>query len=816
MMAAYTGYAKVAKARQETLDNLEMRNNLLQSSHTIRAGLLETYKYLDLFLLEPRSQTARQQVDQTMDQTLQDTNTLLANPWTEQLGISDSVQRLRALLQQLDAEILKLVETRLETTSQYPSMAIGNIVMRPNRNQILSELSLTMLELEEENVITEHPDVYQGFITLNTIWTQMLSNFRIYLANRMGSFNEEILPEQERGIETQYLGLTQQLELLRTMDEEGRLGFQASTAVTEIADHAELWFLGFQQVKEIHRSGKWRLDSIIIKETIAPLVDEISSLLQTLDNEIALHASQDMHSLSNAAFGHNYVLLIAAGFGFGFVLLILLSTEQLVFKPIATIAQALKAEAFGKTVDLLPMVHSKETQDLIDAFGEMRKQVHNRQADLEYQTLHDALTGLPNRVLLQISLEQMLKSAQRKNQPLSLFILDLNRFKEINDTLGHNTGDHILKEVGQRLLRCLRKDDLVARLGGDEFAILLPESNEQQAIVVANNITAAIAEVFTFEELQLYTGISIGIAIYPLHGLEASTLIQRADVAMYVAKDAQQPYSVYDERNDEYTTHRLALITDLRDALENNSLTLHYQPKLDLKSGRIISAEALLRWKHSSFGDIPPTQIITLAEQTGMITDVTYQVLENAIAQCAQWIVNGLEINVAVNLSVHILRDAGFTAKVSDLLHRYTLPAKQLTLEITESAMMANPVRVVDIVNELNIIGVVLSIDDFGTGFSSLSYLKRFDVDELKIDKSFVQELTSNDSDRVIVHSTIELAHNLGLYVIAEGVEDAETQLLLEQLGCDAIQGYYLGRPMTEPNLVKFITRYDASRRRLA
>lgn len=816
MIGAYLGYTKVAEAREETLANLEIRNLLLEYSHNIKTGLLEAYKSLDLFLLEPERNDVRQQVTYSLDQTILITDIMLEHPSTVNLELTETIRLLQNLLKQLKLHTQDLFETRLQTTRQYPSMAVGNTVLRPNRNEIISSFSLAMMELQDEDMIRNDPDVYVEFVKLNTIWSQLLSNFRIYLANRMGSFNEKTLPVQEEGIDILYGSMQQQIEKLRQLDEKGRLGFQVSSSISDISRHSEVWYQGFKEIQLIHHSGEWRMDSIIMADTITPLVDDILEILKIIDNQVEEQASADMYSLSSAAYRQTYILLGAAAFGFAFVAMILFSTEQLVFKPLAAISRALKSEAFGKPADLLPMTHSNETRDLVEAFSEMRKQVLNRQADLEYQTLHDSLTTLPNRVLLKIRLEQTLSTARRKKQNVSLFMLDLDRFKEINDSLGHHTGDHILQEVAKRLLTCFRESDTVARLGGDEFAILLPETDEEQSVIIATKINQAMADVFVFEEIQLYIEVSIGIAIFPEHCNDEATLMQRADVAMYVAKKNQLPYSIYNPDNDEYTTHRLALISDLREALNKNTLTLHYQPKMDLRTNSVFSVEALLRWNHPSFGSIPPPQIIALAEQIGQINQLTYQVIDNAVHQCSEWLKSGLEINIAVNLSAHNLKDSLFTDEVQKILKKYKLPSGLLTLEITESAMMANPVHVVEIINRLNTMGIRLAIDDFGTGFSSLSYLKQFDVDELKIDKSFIQEINSNHNDTVIVRSTIDLAHNLGLYVIAEGVESAEIQKLLEELGCDGIQGYHLSRPVEPSILTKWLNKQDHSSTRTA
>jgi predicted signal transduction protein with EAL and GGDEF domain len=342
----------------------------------------------------------------------------------------------------------------------------------------------------------------------------------------------------------------------------------------------------------------------------------------------------------------------------------------------------------------------------------------------------------------------------------------------------------------------LRDSDTIARFGGDEFAILLPTANETQSTMVAEKVATALADPFHIEGQQLYTSASIGIASYPQHGHDASTLIQHADIAMYMAKKSTAGWALYDSVQDRHSIGRLGLMAELRHAVDKNSLELHYQPKCDINTGETQSAEALLRWNHPEHGFIPPEEIISLAEQTGFIHEITVWVLETAIKQATQWIKKGIKLNIAVNLSAHNLQDEKIVKFIRELLAETGFSPKYLTLEITENAMMSDPEHAVKILGHLSAMGIRLAVDDFGTGFSSLGYLKRLPVNELKIDKSFVFDMVKNDNDAVIVRSTIDLAHNLGLKVVAEGVEDKDTMDLLKILRCDTAQGYLISKPI--------------------
>jgi diguanylate cyclase (GGDEF)-like protein len=431
-----------------------------------------------------------------------------------------------------------------------------------------------------------------------------------------------------------------------------------------------------------------------------------------------------------------------------------------------------------------------------------------RQADemVKYLAYHDALTALPNRTLLHDRLQQAILTAQREKKPVALLLMDLDHFKEINDTLGHDRGDRLLQQVGSRLGKTLRESDTVARLGGDEFAVLLPLAESEHATLVARKIMKALEEPFVIDNLPIAVEASIGIALYPDHGENADSLIQRADVAMYVAKHAKSGFMIYRPELDQHSPKKLALMGELHQAIEHDQLRLHYQPKIDFKTRRVTGVEALVRWQHPERGFIPPDQFIGPAEQTGLIGPLTEWVLQTAIRQCRTWRQAGTSLNMAVNLSTRNLQDPQLPRQLAKVLDACAVDAGCLELEITESAIMMNQANAMDVLTRLNAMGVGLSIDDFGTGYSSLAYLKRLPVGTIKIDTSFVIGMATNENDRVIVRSTIDLGHNLGLKVIAEGVENKESWQQLRDWGCDAAQGYYMSRPLPATDLTTWLS----------
>ena len=424
---------------------------------------------------------------------------------------------------------------------------------------------------------------------------------------------------------------------------------------------------------------------------------------------------------------------------------------------------------------------------------------------LQHQATHDSLTGLPNRVLLNQRLAQAISSANASGRSVSVVMMDLDRFKEINDTLGHDVGDSLLQAVGERLQKVLWGSDTVVRLGGDEFAMLLPLADSSHTSQVVGKVLQALAEPFAIKGINLDVEASLGIAVYPEDSKNAVELISHADVAMYQAKQRGERYMRYDAGQDPHSLARLTLMGDLRHATDRGEVSLYYQPKIDVRSQQVVGVEALLRWRHPQHGMVPPDQFITQAEQTGIIKPLTYWILNEAIRQCAEWNAVGISLSVSVNLSARVVQDVQLPGQVAGLLERHGVRAEQLELEITETAIMNDPVRAMQVLGELDAMGVQLSIDDFGTGYTSLAQLKKLPVDEVKIDRSFVLNMLRDANDTMIVRSIIDLAHNMNRIVVAEGVESKKVLDALADLQCDVVQGYFYSKPLPAAELRQWL-----------
>ncbi len=418
-------------------------------------------------------------------------------------------------------------------------------------------------------------------------------------------------------------------------------------------------------------------------------------------------------------------------------------------------------------------------------------------------TLYDELTDLPNRTLLFEKIYYGIRDAERQSDSFAVLVIDLNRFKEINDALGHHHGDHLLQLIASRILKAVRKSDTVSRLGGDEFAIALPGVDAEQAILVSEKICKYMEEKFIVNEQSLNVEVSIGIALYPEHGNNNETLLKRANIAMYASKKRERPYTIYANEHDKFTINRLTLTEDLRTAINKDQLFLLYQPIVNIMENKVYGTEALVRWQHPDQKEtVSPDDFISLAEQTGQIEQLTYWVIDKALQQMSAWLQQGIFIPTSVNLSAKSLYNVDFPKLVTDMLKKWHVPSNMLTFEITESSIISNQERALQVIASLQKKGVSFSIDDFGTGFFPFASLKQFPIKHVKIDKSFVQGMLEDEYDAAIVRTTTDLANSMGFKPIAEGIENQKAIEMLKQYGCFMLQGYCLCPPLSAEELL--------------
>jgi len=724
-------------------------------------------------------------------------------------NFKNNLHSLGRYLKQYQILLQTLLKQRQDLNWLYPALPfINGSMLEANQNFETATL-LAITELKEESERLSEDRVFQRFYKANDLWRRIILNFRAMLIRFSGLQNVPLGASAEEENVFQLLSeLKKQLQALNILKQQGLLGFQGEEALVEMEKASRDWTKGFGQLRKMRLSLYWRADIEYLNTKIKPIQIQIISLLEMIENEIENLSYQDAQIVEKVlkqlivqfwVIAVFFVLLVIAGYKY---------MQKQILKPVERVSEALWAESKGKTPATLAAGASMEVEQLVEAFSTMRKQVSDRQQALEYQALHDSLTSLPNRVLLNDRLEHNVSISARDHDSVALFIMDLNGFKEVNDTLGHQVGDLVLVNVATRLQEEIREADIIARLGGDEFAIVLSISTIEEAKAVAERINKLLEKNMEIAGHKLHVSVSIGISIFPEHGQSAKILVQRADVAMYMSKRSHSPYVVYDRDQDTHNIGWLTLPADLEAAIRQSHLQLYYQPKINGESGEVNGVEALLRWQHVRHGWVNPEDIVELAESSGMMNQLTEWVLENALRTLQRWNKTGMELTMAVNLSPHNLHGQEFSALVATMLDKYKIPGKQLTLEITENAFISDPAHAVTVIHQLRKLGVRISIDDYGTGFSSLSYLKQLSACELKIDKVFVMNLNQNEDDKTIVRSTITMAQNLGLEVVAEGVENTDSLQYLREQGCDYLQGYYISKPVAERDFLDWLGRW--------
>lgn len=719
-------------------------------------------------------------------------------------NLKQPLDQLNIHILHLNKIVRHLIEQRKDPQWVYPILPyISDRLLTPNRN-FIAAIDQSLNEYLQEDLAID--ETYHQLQQLRNLWQKKILNFRAVIVRFAGLNNTDKTP-QETQIEILHQQISHLLSVLKQKQNNGLLGLQTEASVDVMQAASSDWQKNWLEVIKIRGSSYWRGDIAYMNEQVIPAEISTYAAMRNLEATTQTWSNTQTMRLSDAAKQISTELWILVLLAISFVIIVYIMIEKLVLQPTARISKSLSEEGQEQFFSLEDK-SSKEIFRLTHAFNNMRKQIHQRQMALEHQAMHDALTGLPNRTLLNDRLSQAIHIMKRNGDKLAVLLLDLDRFKEVNDTLGHHIGDQLLQMVSKRLEATIRTSDTVARLGGDEFAVIAPNTSPEEAIQFSTKVINALKDVFTINHQNLFVGASLGISIYPDNGTDIHTLLRHADSAMYVAKAGNQDIVLYDVMHDKNTPDNLSLAGDLHNAIKQNDLTIFYQPQINLFNREVIQVEALLRWQHSAQGFIAPENIIQLAEQTGMIKELTYWVLNTAMMEYMQHL-HQKQIGLSINLSAWNLQDPELVHTIDNLIKQHNMPANCLTLEITESAMMSDPVRAREVLLELHNRNIVLAIDDYGTGFSSLSYLKLLPVQELKIDKSFIFDMLDDDNDAIIVKSTIELAHNLGFKVIAEGVENHDTFLQLRTQKCDYIQGYYLSRPQNIYDFIIWLDNYQ-------
>ncbi len=799
----YVAYKSATNTRK-----LEEHSEILKYVYQLRSAIAKGDNILNDHLLSS-SKTTIHKWDQQYRTITIILRRLAQSNWSQGENNTGLIHLLRQDLVKLNTVTKELINIRMSYTRQFPAIYYGQVKMLPLHRKFLSNAQNALSELDANSRSPYLRSLHQQLDTARWYWIQIIANFRMYLINRLASLSAEALESQIKDIQIYHTMLHQTLnEILRSAalpENTGKMDFEVRSAVKKMLAASTQWYDYFQKTVALNASKRWRTDRILRIEKLQPLKQRIEARLQGLINAIDKLSRKSLYSVAQTADDIVDTLWLLSLLGLLSIVAAYRYFDSRVIRPVSDITNALKAVAMDNDDVEIPDSHFLETENLIQAFSHMRMQIRLREKMLEHQALHDPMTRLPNRLLLEEKIHAAMHTGEADG-PLTLLLLDLNDFKDINDSLGHNVGDKVLQQTAERLTSQLRDTDMVARLGGDEFAILLPDTDTRQAAVIARKLAGAIRNVFAVGEHSLYIGASIGIAAYPDNATSPESLLKAADVAMYVAKRKGHEYSIYNSALSENTSGNFILIDELGDVIKKGQLELLYQPILETGGGHCIGAETLLCWQHKTLGVISALDILTTAEHQGYGESLFKWILQNALeflAGSKALIGDSFMLNIKPTLLN--LKNAEFTRTIDTMLTQSGTPAHRLLLELPEGSVPCNNRIVLENLQKTGELGVKFAISDFLSGPLSLETLQRFPVDVLRIGDEYIQDLHRHANNTLLVRAASRLADVMGLEILATGVDDQATLELLKNIGVDYYQGRLVSAPLSAQQLLCWI-----------
>jgi len=732
-----------------------------------------------------------------------------------------ALQQTAKILQQeisrLSDSSMQFAHISVDIKKRFPGTLIMQNGMLPHAEVIMSRLSNIIYELNQDQGNAENRNILFTAYQLRYNWISLISEFRLLVANQFSVFSDQPqagIATRESNIQLYKTQLYEDLKRLQMRPLPDSLFALGDGLWDDLIKHVDAWLHHFSLLQKSMDAADWRKDVHLYKSLLKPVVSSIRERLGKLEQELDRQASHDIQDLTGVARNMSRAIALLTLLGITLSIVAYFYLRRKIILPLAETTTALKKEARGEAQHILPTPSLKETRDLVDAFSEMRQQVWKRQQGLDHLAHHDPLTQLPNRVLLKDRLEHALKIAQRNHQLISLMFLDLNDFKQVNDSLGHLTGDKLLKAVAYRLKSAMRPSDTVARLSGDEFAILIENVNDKQEIVQhAESVLDAFKRPISIDEHELGITASIGIAIAPTDDTEPNHLIRDADTAMYEAKrKGTGAYCFFSAELTKRAKQQLHLKSRLRLAVEHEEFLFHYQPVVHSKNKSLRCVEALIRWQPvNDTLQLPASFLPTLLEMK-IGKQLTPFLLEQiGYAQFLAKEQLGLPLTTSINMSVSALRNVATHDTILQHFRNSSVITEQLIIEVTEDTLVEDLSTATNLLNKFKMLGMQIALDDFGTGQSSLNHLRSFPFDIIKIDRQFVRDIMTDPNDASLIRVIIQMAHNFGMQVVAEGAETRDQYDFLLDAGCDFIQGFYISKPLPLDELLNYLHKSSSS-----
>ncbi|HHC71335.1 MAG TPA: EAL domain-containing protein [Thiotrichales bacterium] len=807
----------VQRTSQRHIDHIQLRSSASHLLTSLALGTRELENRIQRYVIHP-CDDHRDALVRGLEMEKERLEAMrgaeLVSPTTYLAAVLDEME---VEIAALDGAIHRLFQIRSEVESWFPAMKIMRSEMFPAKNDFDTALSAVLDEAVPSAALS--PPLQEVLLRLRHNFGRLVSEFRLHVADRSGIFSNRPASgptNQTENIAIYHAAILHDLQRLEELASRGgEPSFELLTTIEQLRAAYPRWWNHYMEVKTILDSDQWRRDLLLLERQIDPLLTSIQQRLSVLQLALDNTSGRDITTLSTLSRQLSDLSVIFVVAVVALLLLALAAFHRTLLKPMTRITQALLAEAKGAPPEPIPDSGGAEIRDLAEAFQQMREQVHIRQSRLDYMAHHDSLTGLPNRILFRDRLVHGIMMAERSRQIVGLIFLDLDRFKQINDTLGHDIGDQLLQELGRRLEHYCRGGDTVARLGGDEFAIVVEAlTSREQVRTIAEKLQGCLEKEVEVEGHLLNVTASLGVAIYPTDQQTPDDLIKAADTAMYSAKNAGgNRIEFYSREMTARVVEHMEMEKLLRRAVREGELTIHYQPIIDLQSRRIVAVESLLRWHHPDREDISPARFVPVLEEGRLIGTVTQWMLQVISGQFRDFRRQGFLLDhITLNLSGRLLQERGVIDDLMGELRSGRFDPHTLIIEITEDTLTRHFDEASEILSRLKELGVRIALDDFGTGQSSLNHLRKFPIDILKVDREFVRDIPDDRYDSELVAAMIAMAEKLGIEVVAEGVETEEQLAFLERHHCRYAQGYLFGCPQSEEELARSMSEESTFR----
>ncbi len=773
-----------------------MRADVSNDSNELARHINEASRILDLYLLDPEKKY-RLHFFTELTKAEQLLSRIINSKWIIDNNLIDESRYLNTLIQRFSLASLKLMNIRADSIEMYPAIKIDDDSMFQTHKNFIQAVNIAIEDTKGHTPL--NLEIYDLFQSVRDKFQRLVSKFRLFMINKMGDMFIESRESQLKNIE-QYLKdihtiLDSKLSILKDKPE---MGFLAGDSINTMKQQLKTWEHGFKQVKEIGQNESWRSDLPVILDEVYPIIEEIQTNLKIIQNSLNISSEAYLDSQYKVSDNvYTYLWLLIFVFVIIFTVVYWVIDHSLLI-PISLIAEKLQN---GKSTDLALIeskVNNAEMNEFILALNEMQNQVHSRQRELEYIALHDSLTNFPNRNLLLDRVNETIKTSERNESKFALFVLDLNKFKDVNDTLGHSVGDELLCNVSTRMSNVLRKSDTLARLGGDEFSVLLSELQENTVEEISKKIHSALEYEFKIQGHNLYISSSIGVAIYPEHGKDSETLMRHADMAMYVSKSTNEVYTVYNPDDDELYVNKISLASELQHALANEQFFLEYQCVYDTEN-QLYAFETIINWRHPKYGVLHAEQFFHEMLQIGFSKKMNLWVIDIAIRSIAEIKSNNENICIIINLTTWDLQDISLVDYLMQCLDDYGVTKNNVKIALSEKSVMNDNVHIRNTLNRLSENEISIIINNFGSSFELMVELPHHSIKSIKLSKKLTENINVKESNQILVRCICELAHKNGLKVLAEEVITFDMFETLCVLGCDYLLGNYLSKSVKLP-----------------